>query len=726
MWLQELIGLLGEEKVLVKESVKERLSKDYYWYSPILYEQLKDKVADCAVIPESIEELKTVVSFAVKNHVPITARGAGTGNYGQAIPLKGGIILDLTNLDEIIEIREKHVHVQAGVRLGMLERTLRQQGRELRIYPSTYMKSTVGGFLCGGSGGIGSIRWGNLWDSNILGVTILTIEENPQILTIEGEEIEQYIHNYGTTGIVIEAVLPIETRTEWSQHIVFFDSFKEAVRFSDELAHNETMIKRLLSVCEWPIPSHFQPLKDIIHEGKSIVMLEIEEQSEEKLQLIVQKYGGDIGYSIPADSYQKGLKISDFTWNHATLWAHKHGENMTYLQARFKTEKIFEQMDAIREKFGSEVQFHFEYIKIKGEITPASLPVILYQSKERLYEIIDFFRSAGVEINDPHTYLLGFGGYNLRIGKILKKKKENDPHDLLNPGKIPSPEEVEDMEHSKLELSNIKATPVKTNKKYQKVTPILISPIITFLLFMFLWQFGTQMFQIPPYLLPKPTDIVQAVIASWDNLRNAVTRTITESVVGFLLSVIGGIIGAILMASSKLLERSLYPYAILLQTIPIVAIAPIIVIWFGSGLNAIVIIAFTIGFFPMLSNTLIGLNATDRGMINLLKLYQASNWQIMWKVRIPAALPYIMAGLKISCTLAVVGAIVGEYIAGIGGGNGGLGYAITVASTRMETAYLFACGISASILGIVFFLVVNLFSKMILGSWHESEMKKEA
>lgn len=112
-------------------------------------------------------------------------------------------------------------------------------------------------------------------------------------------------------------------------------------------------------------------------------------------------------------------------------------------------------------------------------------------------------------------------------------------------------------------------------------------------------------------------------------------------------------------------------------------------------------------------------------MINLLKLYQASPWQIMWKVRIPAALPYIMAGLKISCTLAVVGAIVGEYIAGIGGGDGGLGYAITVASSRMETAYLFACGISASVLGIGFFLLVNLFSKLLLGSWHESEMKRE-
>ncbi|MDQ0859962.1 ABC transporter permease [Bacillus sp. V2I10] len=279
------------------------------------------------------------------------------------------------------------------------------------------------------------------------------------------------------------------------------------------------------------------------------------------------------------------------------------------------------------------------------------------------------------------------------------------------------------MEHTHLEVAKV---PIKESKrKSLKISNNIIPPIAVFVFFLSFWQFGAQLFQIPNYLLPKPTDIFQAAVSNWENLSTAVFTTITEAVIGFVFSVIGGVLGAILMASSKLLEKSLYPYAILLQTIPIVAIAPIIVIWFGSGMNAIVIIAFTIGFFPMLSNTLIGLNSTSSGMIHLLKLYQASKWQIMWKVRIPAALPYIMAGLKISCTLAVIGAIVGEYIAGIGGGAGGIGYAITVASSRLETAYLFACGISAAILGIVFFLIVNLISKLLLGSWHESEMKKQ-
>ncbi|MCT2537786.1 ABC transporter permease [Aquibacillus koreensis] len=282
---------------------------------------------------------------------------------------------------------------------------------------------------------------------------------------------------------------------------------------------------------------------------------------------------------------------------------------------------------------------------------------------------------------------------------------------------------MENIQTEKLEVTQ------KPSARSTKINLNILSvwgpPIIALVLFLLIWQFGTLLLQIPPYIMPKPTDVLAATIENWSRLVNSATTTILESVIGFVFSVLIGVSAAIIMASSKILERSLYPYAILLQTIPIVAIAPIIVIWFGSGMNAIVIIAFTIGFFPMLSNTLIGLNATDRSMIDLLSLYKASKWQIMWKIRIPAALPYIVAGLKISCTLAIIGAIVGEYIAGIGGGDGGLGYAITVASTTMEIPYLFACGIAASILGIVFFLLVSLFSKLVLGSWHESEMKKE-
>ncbi|ASV66972.1 ABC transporter permease [Cytobacillus sp. FSL W7-1323] len=266
----------------------------------------------------------------------------------------------------------------------------------------------------------------------------------------------------------------------------------------------------------------------------------------------------------------------------------------------------------------------------------------------------------------------------------------------------------------------------QTNKKRNNyLKGSIVGPVIAFLVFMGLWQLIPTILQIQPFLLPKPTDVLTAAITDWHLLWPAIRITIFESVIGFLLSAVIGIAVSVLLASSRILEISLYPYAVILQTIPVVAIAPIVVIWFGSGFNSIVMIAFLIGFFPVVSNTLMGLHSVDKNMSDLFTLYNASKWQTMWKLRIPAALPYIVSGLKVSCTLAIVGAITGEYIAGIGGGKGGLGYAITVAAVQLKTPYLFACAISGAIFGIGFYLLVSWVSRLLLRSWHESAIKSE-
>lgn len=274
-----------------------------------------------------------------------------------------------------------------------------------------------------------------------------------------------------------------------------------------------------------------------------------------------------------------------------------------------------------------------------------------------------------------------------------------------------------------IQKKSTRAVTVKKDNGFAAALKKILPPLAVFIIFIGGWEVIVRLLGIAPYLLPKPSDIAQAAQQNYINLTHSVWTTIVEAFIGFVVSAILGIGFAIVLALSKLVEKSVYPYAIILQTIPIVAIAPIIVIWFGAGMNAIVIIAFLISFFPILSNTLIGLNSTDQNMKNLFYLYNATKLQTILRLRIPAALPYIVAGLKISCSMSVIGAIVGEYVAGIGGGDGGLGYAITVASTRLQTAYLFACGLSASVLGIVFFLLVNRLSKWLLSSWHESEMK---
>ncbi|EIJ80422.1 FAD linked oxidase domain protein [Bacillus methanolicus PB1] len=435
-WKTELKQMLGSENVLLDDTAREKFSKDYYWYSPILERKLKDKIADCIALPSAEEELISLISFAVKKKVPITVRGAGTGNYGQAVPIEGGIVIDMTKFDKVLQIESNTVAVQAGIRIGNLERFLLQYRKELRIMPSTYMKSTVGGFVAGGSGGIGSITWGNLWDGNVLGAAVYTIEEHPRKLNISGDNLQHYIHNYGTLGVMTELQLPIEPKTDWMQVMVFHESLDEALRFSHIFAEKNSMKKRLLSVCEESLTKHFIPLKPYILPNKTLTMIEVDEKIKDDFMKIVKEYKGIVGHIIPAEQYRKGIRLSDFTWNHATLWAHKYEKNISYLQVEFDIDHLLDQVHLLKGQFGDEVQLHFEFIKRSGKIIPAALPVVRYTSYERLYKIIQFILDIGAKVHDPHTYLLGFGGWSLRMDKIIKLKRENDPYHLLNPGKI--------------------------------------------------------------------------------------------------------------------------------------------------------------------------------------------------------------------------------------------------------------------------------------------------
>lgn len=194
---------------------------------------------------------------------------------------------------------------------------------------------------------------------------------------------------------------------------------------------------------------------------------------------------------------------------------------------------------------------------------------------------------------------------------------------------------------------------------------------------------------------------------------------------GFAAAIVVGMSVALLMSQSKLIERCIFPYAVLLQTIPIVAIAPLIVIWLGPGAPAVITISFLISLFPIITNTTAGLLSTDHNLVAMFELYNASWWQRMVKLKFPAALPYIMTGLRISSGLAVIGAIVGEFIAGIGGRGGGIGFVITEAAGRLRMPYLFAAALTSSLLGIIIFIMVSYASARFLRHWHESAVRRE-
>ena len=196
--------LADPTRAITNAQIVQRLSRDFYWYSPILKKQLDEKTAELALQPINVEEIQRILACCYERNIPVTTRGAGTGNYGQAVPLHGGVVLDLVNMDRIEAITPEGVAIcQPNVRLGTLEATAREQGFELRCYPSTIVKASVGGFLGGGSGGIGSVAHGGLRDfETVRAIEVVTMEAEPRVVFHEGQAVHDVLHAWGTNGII--------------------------------------------------------------------------------------------------------------------------------------------------------------------------------------------------------------------------------------------------------------------------------------------------------------------------------------------------------------------------------------------------------------------------------------------------------------------------------------------------------------------------------------------
>ena len=435
-----LAALLGDpSRVITQRQTVEQLSKDFYWYSPVLRAKLDGKVGDLVVQPLSAVEVQDVLRYCFAHDLPVTARGAGTGNYGQAVPLHGGVVLDLARMDRIEAITSDGVAVcQPGVRLGALENQARAVGSELRCYPSTIVKASVGGFLGGGSGGIGSVAHGNLRDyQTVRAIEAVTMEAEPRIVLHEGEAVHDILHAWGTNGIATRIWLALAPAVQWSQCAVAFDTFDAAFDFGERIAAGAEWTKRLVAAFEWPIPSFFTPVKQCTREGKALIFFMIATGQCGALETAAREAGGEITYSGPYLGLRARPLLSDYTWNHTTLWAMGADEAYTYLQCAFDPASVRDQMRRLKERFGKEFLFHMEFWKSgDGRMIPGAIPVVYYTTEERLNDMIDYCREIGVFVANPHVNNVEGGGRYRADNVQLLAKQRYDPKGLLNPGKM--------------------------------------------------------------------------------------------------------------------------------------------------------------------------------------------------------------------------------------------------------------------------------------------------
>ena len=415
-----------------------KLSEDYFRFSPVLADQLAGKVADLIVRPTNEAEVIQVARVCVAAKVPLTVRGSGTGNYGQCVPLAGGVVLDMCRFQGIEWLKPGLARVAPGTKIGMIDQKAQAIGWETRMVPSTVRSATIGGFIAGGSGGIGSLLYGQLADrGNLRAARIVTLEPEPQIIELRGyAAVSQINHAYGVNGIITSLEIPLAPAYPWAEYIVTFADFMTAVRFGIELAQCDGIITKMISIHRDPIPQFFSALQSHLPPHQHCVLIIATESDYEPMAEVVEQFGGMITYEKSSQETGKGISLGEFSWNHTTLHARLADGSLTYLQSIFPDQPNLETLAHLADYFGDEVIPHLEIIKIHSRVRLLGLQLVRYTTETRLNEIMAYHEAHGVMIANPHTYILEDGGRKVTDPAQLAFKQKVDPYGLLNPQKM--------------------------------------------------------------------------------------------------------------------------------------------------------------------------------------------------------------------------------------------------------------------------------------------------
>ncbi len=252
------------------------------------------------------------------------------------------------------------------------------------------------------------------------------------------------------------------------------------------------------------------------------------------------------------------------------------------------------------------------------------------------------------------------------------------------------------------------------DRRKTRARNVVLPPLATFAVVLLAWELSVRAVAVPAFLLPPPSAVIRAFASETSSLASSSATTAESALLGFALSAVFGTFSGLVLSLSRTLERGLYPYALFLQTVPIVAVAPLLVLWFGPGLRAVAVSAFIVSVFPVIANTLSGLRGVDPRLRDMFRLYGAGRLDTLFKLELPSALPSIATGLRVASGLSVIGAIVGEFVAGFSERRAGLGITVRAAYRQLRTDLLFAAVMLASLLGLLLFAAVNVTSTFVL------------
>jgi FAD/FMN-containing dehydrogenase len=349
-------------------------------------------------------------------------------------------VLSLAEMNKVKSIGRGRVTAEAGTILAEIDRQTRPE-QEIRLFPSTYNTASVGGFIAGGSGGVGSVMWGGLRNiGNVLSLRVVTMEEKPRVLELKGRDLMKVMHAYGTNGIITEVELPLDAAYDWIEVIVGFDDYMKAVRFANLIANEDGLLFKEIATAAAPVPfDYFLRHKKFLKREHSVVMAMVAPHAMHALTVLADENRAEILYrsDTATEAEKKGLPpLFELTWNHTTLRGLRVDPTVTYLQVLYPFPTHVESVEKMTKLFGDEVPGHLEFQRFDGNICCSGLPIVRFTTEERLDEIVKIHEDNGCPIFNPHRYTLEEGGMKRTDEVQLKFKSEADPKGLLNPGKM--------------------------------------------------------------------------------------------------------------------------------------------------------------------------------------------------------------------------------------------------------------------------------------------------
>ena len=412
-------------------------SRDRYAVSPMLKTMLEGKRADVVVSPASKAELIQVVAAAARFRIPITTRGGGTANYGQSVPLHGGILLDMSGVASVLWTRPGEIRALAGTIVDDMDTAAKAIGWELRIFPTTKTTATIGGFLAGGTGGIGSASWGVLRDrGNITAVEVISMEETPRVIELRGCDARMVHHAYGANCIISEVEMPLAPAWDWLEAIVTFPDYIDTVKFGVALGNEDGIVKKLLSVQEWPTPRLVGVLGDLVPDGHSMISCMVSSLCRQDFEELVAEHGGHLASVCREKQGPYAVPMYEFAYGHALRQVQKSDPRRTSVEGFFKSDDLVGLVRRVHDKVDGMGPMRMELRRWGGALVGSGSPYVIFESEAQMARLVEIMQAEGVSVANPHTSSVRSVGKKEVSERDIAFKRDMDPHGLLNPGRF--------------------------------------------------------------------------------------------------------------------------------------------------------------------------------------------------------------------------------------------------------------------------------------------------